>query len=661
MNVFKNASISKKLVLTMSVVVSVILILVTIVIANNAANKRENEVLNEVQISLHSNSNQITQFLSEKIRVLTTIFRQPTTLNWIKSRTENGNIDPNKLQTFIDILSVESSNDPAIKSVFFGSALSGEYFYEEGIYNTDGYNVYGRDWWEHIRKTKITNVSDVEFHPTFKTFYSAINMPVIENGVFLGVAGGDILLDTIASIVSEMTYQNSGNAFLVNDKGEIIHFQGIDDYKAGRTLADLDQRENTDGFTKLLTSMATKELSNKVTWENTPHQVFLTPVSANDFELNWQLGLIVPEEIIYSPVNDLIWQAILLSLTLILVIAISIGTIATWLCRPLGYVHKALEEVSQGEGDLTQRLKIKSNDETASMADAVNRILSQLQEMMGFIAGASGDLGSAVNQVSTLTKANDQSNQDIQENMNLVVQAISELSDSAQHVDEQAQQASFAVQHANDELEKGGVLLNENQQDLVNLIQEFSQAVEEVKQLQTQSNEISAVLEVIEGVAAQTNLLALNAAIEAARAGEHGRGFSVVADEVRQLAARSQDSTGQIQEIIERLQVRSNTATKTMERAQEHISTFQEHSDTLAASLTQVNTEMDNCVANNSFIAEQAKIQSSTTMELDNILQKLHKEIENQLSRSEALVDQQEQLTVSNRRLDELVGNFKIQ
>ena len=219
----------------------------------------------------------------------------------------------------------------------------GNIFFEQGIYNDDGYTVYGRPWWEEIKKTGKTNVSKIEFHPAFNTFYTAINMPVTDNGRFLGVAGADILLDTISSIVEQVKYQGFGLAFLIDPSGEIIHFQGLSEYEAGRSLADLDQEFQASGFNELQRAIASRQPLNDVNWQSTQYRVFVDNVAHDSFGLNWQLGLMVPTEVINAPVNSAIWQIVIASLLVLLIIGVLVKVIAGWLCKPLVNVQQALE------------------------------------------------------------------------------------------------------------------------------------------------------------------------------------------------------------------------------------------------------------------------------------------------------------------------------
>jgi len=655
-----NGSISRKLALSASLAIGLLLSIATLFVANQVAHDRERDVITQVETELGNNADIIAQFLAEKVRVLEAIFRQPSTIHWIKNRHQNGEISPALLEQFVNQLSTESGADETIKSIFFGSALSGEYFYEQGIYNENGYSVYGRPWWEHIKKTQKTNVSSVEYHPTFNTFYSAINMPVVDNGEFLGVAGADILLDTIAKIVESINFQQTGNAFLVDDSGEIIHFSGIKEYQAGRTLSDLDNEASSQGFTALNELASTAGSERAVNWQGVEYKAFLLPVSHDKFDMNWRLGLLVPVETIESPVERIVGQITLFSIILVIILAIVVATLARWLCKPLQMVQDALEEVSHGEGDLTQRLQVKGSKETTLMADAVNRIFSKFQNMIGYIADASTEVGSAVTHVDDLSKANDRSSQGMLKDMDLIVSAVSELATSSQDIDQQACLASDVITKTNKELSNSQQLLSDNQQELRKLVNDFSSASSVVNQLEKDSMGISSVLEVIESVAEQTNLLALNAAIEAARAGEHGRGFAVVADEVRQLAARSQESTGQIQSIISTLQLQAQEAKNTMELAREKMDLFEQHSNKIHDSLAAITQDVNQCVDNNTVIAEQAQVQAATSIELDKLLHQLHDEVSGQMNRSEQLVVCQTQLSDANQRLSQLIGNFKI-
>jgi methyl-accepting chemotaxis protein len=662
MKSYKNySSISKKMIVTISISISIVLAVITIGLSQYLAEQRHLSVEHELAQQMDVNSNKIKLFFNEKIRVLNTVFRSPALLDWIISHKKiDSEISKADLDSFIEQLTVESKADKEIMSVFFGSGLTGEYFFEKGIYNDDNYSVFGRSWWEDIKKTHETSISEVQLHPSFKTFYSAINFPVFYKDEFIGVGGADILVNTISTMVEKLKFQNQGQAFLFDSLGRTIHFSQLEGFELNQSITDLDLVDGNKGFAKLFDNKDRVHQLMPITLQHKEQLVLVKKIETLDYKLDWYLGLSLPNNVISDPVNHTIKQVILVSIILTMIISILVGFLAKRLCKPLSDVQIALEKIAQGDGDLSQRLSIKGKDETAKVAMAVNNIISHLQLMISQIVGSTNELDSAVSYVDDLSTKSNLSNQSILKDIDKVVQAIGELSLCSNEIDLQAQDTESSVSKANILCEQGQSMIKQSNQDLIDLAQQFTDTTHEVEQLNLQSNDISAVLDVIKSVAEQTNLLALNAAIEAARAGENGRGFAVVADEVRQLAQRSQESTSQIHQIIEKLQTRAQVAAKEMQTAKGKLNSFEKHSTHLENAFIDISKQITQCVDNTNLIAQQSKSQAQTTSELDKLMHILQFEVSDQMNRSSEIVVCQNQLAASSSNLFNLVKRFKI-
>lgn len=224
----------------------------------------------------------------------------------------------------------------------------------------------------------------------------------------------------------------------------------------------------------------------------------------------------------------------------------------------------ALDEIAEGDGDLTRRLDVKGNDEVARLAKAFDRFVEKIHHIIVNARDVSSGLEQAAKEVNSLSRKSSSDIESEKVQLEQVATAMTEMSATVQEVARNAEEAAVAARQANTDTKSGIEIVNQTITVIGEISQEVDHANDSILRLEVESKKIGGVLDVIQGIAEQTNLLALNAAIEAARAGEQGRGFAVVADEVRTLAGRTQQSTQEIEAMIDRLQTGAKEAVTTM-------------------------------------------------------------------------------------------------
>ncbi len=521
----------------------------------------------------------------------------------------------------------------------------------------------------------VTAISLSMFHSTLmqekeqqtrKLVESAHSILVAQHGMIAqGTMDEAAAKASALEIIKDLRYDET-NYFWINDMHPTMVMHPIKPALDGKDLSDIKDpngkklfvafaemvKENGKGFVPYL-------------WPNPKSDNPDKPVAKLSYVMGFKpWGWVIGSGIYIDDVESTFQkQLVAMGTAVISILALLAGLsfiIIRSILIPLHNTTAAMDDISQGEGDLTARLDSSGKDELSVLSIAFNRYTEKIQGIIRQVKDTTGALTASANELNSISTETNSSMMQQRSETQQAATAVTEMASTVQEIAKSSEAAALSASEADKEAVAGKVIVGQAAETINKLAAEVEQSAQVINRLENDSDAIGSVLDVIRGIAEQTNLLALNAAIEAARAGEQGRGFAVVADEVRTLASRTQQSTQEIQEMIERLQTGSREAVEVMNSSRTTTQQTVEKASEAADSLNKIAAAAAVISDMNRQIASAAEEQSAVAQEIDRNIVQISDLAEHGAEHTTKVSDASERLSDMSSGLEQLVHQFKV-
>ena len=532
---------------------------------------------------------------------------------------------------------------------FYGNK-QGEMFRHDPSLNKVGYDPRVRGWYKQTLAEKQAVVTKPYLSATTQSLVVTLTEPVIENGSIIGVAASDLSLDKLIQDILSIDVQGNGSALLIDRNGVIIAHEnkGFVLKQLNEIVPELRVSDLNNAADRSTVIYAKRDGLERV--------VMAEPVDNTD----WLLVIEMDKDVLEQPLLDMLFNQVVIGLIILIVMALATSWFVARQLTELRRVSGALADIAEGEGDLTQRLQVSSQDEVGQLADKFNIFMDRLHEMMKNVTQVSTVMTQSADNVNMSALKRSESVSRQQDEITMVATAITEMAAATSEIASNAENTARSASRSVELSEQGAQQMTKSQSSIHDLATELTSTVSTITELEEHGQQIASILATIREIAEQTNLLALNAAIEAARAGDQGRGFAVVADEVRILSQRTYASTEEIEEKINRLQDATSSAVKMMTKSHDMANSSVHDVDMAGESLVQIREAIQIINDMGTQIASAAEEQSLVTVEINGNTESVRTVSDEIALDTKEAVSQAEQLSNLANRLKDELSRFKL-
>jgi methyl-accepting chemotaxis protein len=546
---------------------------------------------------------------------------------------------------------VKQSSD--LYSVFWGfedgssyASVENDDIWQDGVADPEQYDPRPRGWYQLAMQNSHAVLTDI-----YTDLVTGKPVISIVTNLGDGVLSGDIGLGILNNTVEQINYPGALTA-IIDQSGKALASTSPK-FQVGQNLNEIGLGELKNNITSSSSYQGEYMIdgTNKLTFSKA------IPLLGGQ---QWYLLVRIDTDVAYAQIDKALQQAVITSIVMLLISIILVLIILHWLYQPIIQLKAVIQSLSQGQADLTMRLPVKSHDDLGAIAKGVNHFISNLEGLIKEVLQSSVAIGGSIEQLKYQTAENSTVlNRHVQETEQ-VVAAIEEMSATANDVANNTSQASQASNSTSKHVNDTKSMVTGTHLTVERLIADVESTEINITNIEQDAVSITKVLQVIGEIADQTNLLALNAAIEAARAGEQGRGFAVVADEVRTLAARTQSSTAEIESTLDKLQQGIDAAVGAMKQTKQTCQQTSSATNDVTRNLDDVVLSVAQVSDLNTQIATAAEEQSVVSVEISRNMATIREMITTLYTNGNASNIENEKLSLANDKLMAVVGKFTI-
>ncbi len=617
-------------------------VLISTIISNTSMRSMMTERINneEIPATLDAVAYAIEKEISLPLTISKSMAENTFTNQWLAQGE-----DASRLNEITSYLTATKQNNNAI-TAFIVSGLSNNYYIPSGLSRTLDRNSSKDAWFYKFLNSDKKYSLDIDNDATLDTLTLFINYRTHDGKSVAGIGMG---ISQVIDLIKNYTVGEQGLAFLTDQDGN-IQVHPDKSIASGTSLSSLF---NSDIQNNLLN----KESINILQTSSHDGRFLAAKFIPS---LNWFVIIEIPTSEIYTPINNTSMQLVLMNMIVAILLIILGLWVALGFARPIIRASSMLSDIASGDADLTQQMQVDTKDEVGKLARSFNTFVNQLHSLIIAIASNSRDVTHIAKNLTESSLSTQHNTEEQQQSVDMIATAMHEMGATVHEIARNANETANAAKQSATDTANSERIVQSSIEGINSLFGKMQNASSVIQTLAQDVGDISSVLEVIRGISEQTNLLALNAAIEAARAGEQGRGFAVVADEVRTLAQRTQESTEEINSMIHKLQSGAEDAVSAMDEGIETARSSVEEADKAGESLQNITNAIGIITDLSIQVATATEEQSSVVEELNSHILNIKNMSDNTANESKNVNIQCQHLNESAAILNTMIGNFKV-